>query len=301
MKKFVFTSIFLLILTIVQGQKLDSIAYAYGHLFYHSYGNGDPIILLSGGPGNNAMQLESVALNLSQKYNVVLFEQRGTGRSIPAKFDEKTINIKSAIEDINLLLNHLNVKSAIFIGHSYGAELAAIFASQFPERVNSVILISPGNSDSNSAFVALCNMSARLGKEENERWETLYNKAWKIELTETEKNEYQYLNRLPYVYDKSKFEKLQPLIDGHINQKTFDYLSAELINQEFDLRNPIKKITLPIHIITGRQDIYEFVTYELKIANPNVQLHWIDQSSHFPMYEQPKDFYNALNQILDNL
>lgn len=301
MKKFIYVGLLLLILTNVYGQKLDSIAYDYGQLFYHSFGNGETIILLSGGPGNDAIQFESVALKLAQKHRVVLLEQRGTGRSIPTKFDEETINIKSAIEDINLLLDHLNLKSVLLLGHSFGAELAVIYAAQFSERVKSTILISPGNSDSNSAFVTLCNMSARLGREENVRWETLYNKAWKVDLSESERNEYQYLNRLAYVYDKSKFDELLPLIDGHLNQKTFNYLSDELISQEFDIRNPARKITSPIHIISGRQDIFEFVAYELKIANPNIQLHWIDQSGHFPMYEQPEDFYKMLNQILDNL
>lgn len=301
MKKFVPTIIFLLVLVNVYGQKLDSIAYAYGHLFYHSYGNGETIILLSGGPGNNAMQLESVALKLSQKNRVVLLEQRGTGRSMPTKFDEETINIKSAVDDINLLLDHLNLKKAIFLGHSYGAELVTIYASQFPEKVKATILISPGNSTYESAFIALCNMSSQLGRDENLKWETLYNKAWKVDLSEAEKSEYQFLNRLAYIYDKSKIEELLPLIDGRLNQNTFDYLSGELLKQEFDIRDPAKKIGSPIYIITGRQDIYDFVSYELKIANPNVQLHWIDQSGHFPMYEQPEDFYKALNQILDKI
>lgn len=301
MKKIFFSITLLLVLGNVYGQKLDSIAYAYGQLFYHSYGSGETIIMLSGGPGNNAMQLENVAVKLAQKNRVVLLEQRGTGQSIPTKFDEETINIKSAMDDINRLLDHLNLKNAIFFGHSYGAELAVIYASQFPERVKSTILISPGNSDSNSAFVTLCNMSARLGREENARWETLYNKAWKVDLSEAENKEYQYLNRLAYVYDKSKFDELSPLIDGHLNQKTFEYLSGELINQEFDIRNPAQKINSPVYIISGRQDIYAFVAYELKIANPNIQLHWIDQSGHFPMYEQPEDFYKTLNQILEKI
>ncbi len=134
MKKFISTIILILVLADVYGQKLDSIAYKYGHLFYHSYGNGETIIMLSGGPGNNALQLESVALKLSQKNRVVLLEQRGTGRSIPSKFDEETINIKSALSDINLLLDHLNLKNAIILGHSYGAELAIIYAFNFPRK-----------------------------------------------------------------------------------------------------------------------------------------------------------------------
>jgi proline iminopeptidase len=299
MKKSVLTIILIFILANVYGQKLDSIAYKYGHLFYHSYGNGETIILLSGGPGNNALQLESVALKLSQKNRVVLLEQRGTGRSIPTKFDEETINIKSAVSDINLLLDHLNLKSAIILGHSYGAELAIIYASQFPEKVKSTILISPGIIDYESGFITLCNIGSRLGQQEILKWEELYYKNFYEKISETESSEYNFLTRLTYIYDKSKIDTLLPLMESQLNKNTFNYISNDLVEQKLNVQSLVKKINSPIYIISGRQDISEFVSYELKIANPSIQLHWIDESGHFPMYEQPEEFYKILNQILD--
>ena len=299
MKKSVLTIILILILTNVYGQKLDSIAYKYGHLFYHSYGNGETIIMLSGGPGNNALQLESVALKLSQKNRVVLLEQRGTGRSIPTKFDKETINIKSALSDINLLLGHLNLKSAIFLGHSYGAELAIIYASQFPEKVKSTILISPGIIDEESGFITLCNIGSRLGQQEIVKWEELYYKNFFGKISETESAEYHFLTRLTYIYDKSKIDTLLPLMEGQLNENTFNYISSDLAEQNINVYNLVKNINSPIYIISGRQDISEFVSYELKIAKPSIHLHWINESGHFPMYEQPEEFYKILNQILD--
>ena len=58
-------------------------------------------------------------------------------------------------------------------------------------------------------------------------------------------------------------------------------------------------MTSPIHIICGRQDILTFMSYEYKIAKPSIKIHWIDESGHFPMYEQPKEFYSILENILD--
>ena len=47
-------------------QKTDSIKYGNGFLYYHVYGKGETIILLTGGPGNNCSQLAEMAAKLSQ-------------------------------------------------------------------------------------------------------------------------------------------------------------------------------------------------------------------------------------------
>lgn len=106
MKKYISTILFLTFLSTTFGQQLDSIKYEYGRLYYHSYGKGETIVMLSGGPGNNALQLESVALKLSANYRIVLLEQRGAGMSIPTQFDSTTITLKASISDINLLLQN---------------------------------------------------------------------------------------------------------------------------------------------------------------------------------------------------
>src|SRR5688500_5040422 len=83
-------------------QKIDSIKYNNGFLFYHEYGKGETIVLLTGGPGNNCTQLADMATKLSEVSRVILLEQRGTGLSIPHPFDSTTINLQTALSDINL-------------------------------------------------------------------------------------------------------------------------------------------------------------------------------------------------------
>src|SRR5262245_29113266 len=83
-------------------QRLDSVNYQYGYLYYHEYGRGETIFLFSGGPGGSYMQLEEVAIELGKRYRCILPEQRGTGRSVPSVFDSTTINLESALADIDL-------------------------------------------------------------------------------------------------------------------------------------------------------------------------------------------------------
>ena len=62
----VISLIFLAIST--DAQKTDSIKFSNGFLFYHEYGKGKVIILLTGGPGNDCMQLSEMAVKLSKSY-----------------------------------------------------------------------------------------------------------------------------------------------------------------------------------------------------------------------------------------
>jgi proline iminopeptidase len=178
MKKY-FSIILLLTILGSYSQKLDSLQYKYGHLYYHSYGKGETIIMLSGGPGNHALQLESVALKLSSTYRVILLEQRGTGLSMPKELDSSTINLKGAINDVNLLMAHLKIKKTILFGHSWGGNLALIYASQFPQKIKSLILLAPGYIGMGWPNYRLFvdNMISKLSNEQKEQLLSLSKKG----------------------------------------------------------------------------------------------------------------------------
>ena len=300
MKIVSFAILFLGILSSTYSQQVDSVKYEFGHLYYRTYGKGETIVILSGGPGSNALQEESVALKLSENYKVILLEQRGTGLSIPTKFESTTITLKAAISDIKLLLKHLNISKTILLGHSWGGSLAMIYASQFPEKVKSLVLIAPGYFGMGWSMYRLCvdNSMSRLGKQEKERLNELFSKQDSGNISVDENNEIRKLIRLPYLFDKSKYDSLMPIVWRGINEKTFQLMLYNVMEYDFSLKNELQKIKSPIHLICGRQDFFTYVAYELKIARPNINLYWIERSGHFPMYEQPETFYPVLNQII---
>ena len=110
-------------------------------IFYHQYGNphGKVALCLHGGPGGNSHASSAANFNL-KKYRVILFDQRGCGKSVPAGLTEEN-SISDLCEDINRLLNFLNVKGKIVLyGTSWGSTLALYFAEHYPEKIEHLVL-----------------------------------------------------------------------------------------------------------------------------------------------------------------
>lgn len=57
--------------------------------------------MLSGGLGGSGQSMDHMIGELNKNYEVVLFDQRGTGRSWSKPFDTTTINLPQAIEDLD--------------------------------------------------------------------------------------------------------------------------------------------------------------------------------------------------------
>ena len=70
------------------------------------------------------------------------------------------------------------------------------------------------------------------------------------------------------------------------------------IFQNYDVSKSLNKYKGKIDVIVGRQDVVGFFSYELKQDIQKVNLHWINECGHFPMYEQPVEFYEILYGIL---
>lgn len=285
---------------IAHAQAVDSIKYQHGYLYYRTYGSGELVIMLSGGPGNNALQLESVAKKLPAGYKAILLEQRGTGLSVLSPLDSTTINMEAAVSDVDLLLSHLGLKKAIIFGHSYGGSLALVYACKYPKKIRSLILLAPGyfGLGKKSFAITVDNIMGRFSAAELARITELEKKQQANNITEAELLEMRKLNRLPYIYDRSKIDSLYPLMDGKNNRITFQLMLNSFLKSELDLTKELVKIKSPIHLICGRQDFLTYVAYDLKLAKPSIGLYWIEKSGHFPMHEQAKEFYKILFDIL---
>src|SRR5450631_2966855 len=286
----------------VFGQKLDSIKYANGYLYYHEYGKGRPVIVLAGGPGISCEQMEDVAIELGRNNRAILFEQRGTGRSIPVPLDSATINLKNAHEDLILLLNHLQLKDAIFLGHSWGSGLALSFAIKHPDRVKSLILIDTGPLRNLIELreTAAGNRSVRYGKYESDELDSLNSKMKAGKMTEQDSLENRKMSLYCNIYDKENIKLIFPkIVRGKVNYQTYKLLIEDLDRIHFDLSEKLLLFKKPVYAICGRQDPLAFDTYELKIRHPATQIFWIQKSGHFPMYEQPDRFYKILNEIME--
>lgn len=132
-----------------------------GHqIFFMQVGNPDgiPVLCFHGGPGSGAKIRYASAFDL-KKYHVILFDQRGCGRSLYKKQLHKNTP-HDTMDDARRLLDFLHIKKVIAFGGSYGATCATLFAITHPQYVqklivHSVFLGRPQDSEKLSPTVAL--------------------------------------------------------------------------------------------------------------------------------------------------
>lgn len=117
------------------------IATGDGHdVYFEECGNphGEPALIVHGGPGggsNPAMR----RYHDPQQYRIVLFDQRGCGRSTPnaSLADNTTWHL---VADMELLRRHLGIERWQLLGGSWGSTLALAYAETHPGRVTGLIL-----------------------------------------------------------------------------------------------------------------------------------------------------------------
>ena len=123
-----------------------------GHrIYWHEYGTpkGQPVMFLHGGPGGGTKPKQTRFFN-PRRYRIILFDQRGCGKSQPNAGDKDPKKANAAlkhnttgdlINDIEALRKHLGIREPMHVfGGSWGSTLSLAYAIEHPEHVKSLIL-----------------------------------------------------------------------------------------------------------------------------------------------------------------
>lgn len=113
-----------------------------GHeVYFAEFGNpeGLPILMFHGGPGYHSRAKNAKNFDL-KKFRVVMFDQRGGGKSKPiGKLENNTT--QDLLDDAVRLLDYLKIDGKIVLyGSSWGSTLALLFAEEYPDIVKSMLL-----------------------------------------------------------------------------------------------------------------------------------------------------------------
>ena len=109
-------------------------------IYYEQYGNpkGKPALFVHGGPGGGSSRIQSRFWD-PERYRVVLFDQRGCGRSTPhACLDGNTT--WDLVADMEQLRRQLGIDRFQVFGGSWGSTLALAYAQTHPESVSELVL-----------------------------------------------------------------------------------------------------------------------------------------------------------------
>jgi proline iminopeptidase len=109
-------------------------------MYFEESGNptGTPVVFLHGGPGAGSSAVHRQFFDPAF-YRIVVFDQRGAGRSTPLGCLEDNTTPR-LIEDMERLRRHLGIERWLVFGGSWGSTLALAYAEHHPERCRGLVL-----------------------------------------------------------------------------------------------------------------------------------------------------------------
>ena len=264
-------------------------------LRYETIGKGRPIVLLSGGPGFSSDYMKPIAEHLKPRYKAVLFDQRGTGRSLIETYDAKTMAHDKLVADLEALRRALKVEKLTIVGHSWGGILSMLYARAHPDHVQALVLIDAGGPTTQSVAKFTANHTARMTDEDNAKLAEWYGKIGTehkraiLEITKA--------RTPPYFHDRAKaLEFASALNEDSFNDKAFWAIVGQ-IDAKFDLRPGLENVKAPVLVIHGKSDPLE-TAEEVHATFPGSRLELIENAGHFPWAEQPKAVWRVLDDFL---
>ncbi len=284
-------------------------------LYHFSAGEGRNVLIVHGGPGYPYRQSWTGLEPLSQKYQFHYYDQRGCGQSTRPidKFEsgnyfqnmtelDQTLGLGVQIADIERIRQILGEEKLILIGHSWGAFLTALYAAEFPENVEAVILIAP-------APMLVFPM------EDDGLFEYV-----KQRLPEDMQAEYDdYLTRyfdFKNIFVNSEAD-LMTLNNEFVKyyavaEKNYDISLPEQgeaggwmvwagyfsMGQRHDYTNALKGVDAPVLIIHGQNDMQSEAASRTYEIFPNSTFKVVENTTHFPFEEQPEAFAAIVGEFL---
>lgn len=259
-------------------------------IYYETHGSGKPLVLVIGlGGSTEAWKLQ--IKEFSQKYQVIVFDNRGSGKS--DKPDEP-YSMKIFAADMKALLDELNVSSAYFLGVSMGGMIVQEFFLSYPDYVDAMIIACSGFGIPDPMYVP----------PKPEIIQTLQEK-------ETPENFYQVTkNKVEIFYHESYCKQVPDLVDRILEMKKQIGMPAYAYQRQLAacyLEQPISprfaEVSLPKTLILhGDEDLVWPVAnaHKLKELWVDAKVEIISQSGHMFFVEKAPEFNQAVNDFLEN-
>jgi proline iminopeptidase len=290
-------------------------------LAHFSVGEGRNILVVHGGPGEPFSQPMSGLAPLTSEFQFHYYAQRGCGESTrpidrfesPNMYEnmkalDQALGLGAQIADIERIRQILGDDKLILIGHSWGGFLASLYAAEFPEHVEALILVSPANTlvmpqpDAESDLFAA--VRAKLPVDEQAEFDTFmqeymdFNALFhKSEADLVAMNE-QFGKYYLQVADVNTPLQTPPQGKPGGWMVWAGYVS---MGQRHDYRAALHNITVPVLVIHGADDLQSEAATRLYVDSfPNTEFAVIENAGHFTFEEQPEQFASIVKSFLES-
>ncbi|MQS75807.1 alpha/beta fold hydrolase [Companilactobacillus halodurans] len=246
-------------------------------LDYQDSGSGQPVILVEGFGGYQEVWQAQVEYLLEMNCRVITYDHRNQGKS---QRTDKNLTIEQLVNDLASLIDYLQIKKPILIGHSMGASICYAYLSKY-RNVKTVMAIdqSPkmlNGQDWQYGFEDITqeNFKAKVTTP-NGIHETLHGLDSRISFD---------LNKVKanYPFDR---DKDLPLLFDHIQK---------------DWRDTVLNTKVPINLVVAKESPYFNYRFAQLMSekNPCISQVVIDDCGHDIMAEVPDIFNQTLRHFI---
>lgn len=287
----------------------DSLRLSDVTLHYQTMGRGEPVLLLSGGPGAPSAYLEPVFMGVAHHARAILLDQRGTGRSVLTRIDSTTLTLRLAVEDIEALRKRLGVEKLTLLGHSWGGQLAMAYIVAHPTHVHALVLVGSAGPGPGLEKEISEKLKARLTPLDVESY-----RYWAGQIANPRRNAEALMalkrfNAYAYMYDRRLVdERLKYVTQAELYSQTGAVMTRDLSRIGFDLREDLARIghnpqlRPAVAIFYGEVDVIgEVSAPQIRAAFPTATVRVFPHSGHYPWIEAPDAFYRELNAFIAGL
>jgi proline iminopeptidase len=266
-------------------------------LYVDLVGQGDPLVLMHGGPSADLWTLGAFR-RCADQFTLVFYDHRCNGRSVGVPVSSMTW--ENLTGDAEALRGHLGFEKCAVLGHSFGGHVALEYALRYPDRVSHLVLLDTGG-DSRWARENAPELLAQRG----------YSPA-KVELVRRWfHGEFSPREYLPipwrisgaYSHGTGWLALAREVADGgwrsRMRPEALIFAGRQLLDG-WSVMDRLGEITVPTLVMAGREDFVfpPECQQELAASIPGSQLVIIDGAGHNPQDEQPGEVIGVLRRFL---
>jgi proline iminopeptidase len=302
----------LLVNDFAAGQEIQHPRGAYAavngaRIWYEIEGEGEPLLLIHGGPGSSHLNFHPYFSALADQHRVIYFDLFGRGKSDRAKSPTE-YTFERDVADVEGLRKALGLETVNLLGFSYGGLVAQAYALEYPAHVKKLILVS-----------TLYSGEMWQAKNENYIYEARnqFPETWeKIERLRAQgfrerSSELQAVDDIPayelvFFYNPANAGKLRRDALSLNSEVTYaiagddaDYVLGGGVAR-LDFRDRLKELKMPILIIAGRFDrlFPPKTSLQFKRYVPQAEFVMFEKSGHYPQIEETEKMFGVIKGFL---
>jgi 3-oxoadipate enol-lactonase len=255
-------------------------------LYYEVHGEGQPLVMVMGIGYDSTLWTLAQVPALSQKFQVIIFDNRDAGRSSQAT---SAYTIADMADDTAALMDGLSVKKAHVCGLSMGGMIAMEFALRHPDRLDRMILSGAPGAPARSVFHPIATWS----------WVKANDKTGEAFAGQ----QFTWLFSGAFLRNKAAVQQTIAMLSSNpnpANPQAYDRQAQAFLR--FDVLDRLSGVKARTLCIVGEQDILTPVHECREVADkiPGARFEVIkgDGSSHVVPIERPDDFNGLVTKFL---